>query len=125
MRVGPNELSYVTEEAWNDIYKTRKGEEQLKKSFPQTPRFQHGLMDNPFDDQQAVCRKILASAINDQAVRRKESVLQSHVSALVKQIQRRIRGGRGQAVLDIAHYYECVAFDIIGDLVSGETFGCL
>jgi hypothetical protein len=63
VRVGPNELSYVTEEAWNDIYKTRKGEEQLKKLFPQTPNHQHGLMDNPFDDEQAICRKILASAI--------------------------------------------------------------
>ncbi|KAK5056135.1 hypothetical protein LTR84_012688 [Exophiala bonariae] len=125
VRVGPNELSYVTEEAWNDIYKTRKGEEQLKKAFPQTPSFQHGLMDNPYDDQQAVCRKILASTINDQAVRRNENILHSNISALLKHLQRKVRDNGGKAVLDIAHCYECVAFDIIGDLFSGETFGCL
>lgn len=125
MRVGPNELSYVTEDAWNDIYKTRKGEEQLKKFFPQTPNFQHGLMDNPFDDEQAVCRKILASAINDQALRRKESILQRNISALVTQLRRKTREGGGTTVLDIAHCYECVAFDIIGDLFSGESFDCL
>lgn len=125
MRVGPNELSYVTEEAWNDIYKTKKGEEQLKKFLPQTPRFQHGLMDNPSDEQQAVCRKILASTMNDQALRRKENILQRNISVLLKQLQRKSRESGGKAVLDIAHCYECVAFDIIGDLFSGISFGCL
>jgi len=125
VRVGPNELSYVTEDAWNDIYKTRKGEEQLKKIFPRTPNAQHGLMDNPFDDEQAVCRRILASTITDKALREKESLFQKNISVLVTQLQRRVRDGGGKAVLDLANGYECVAFDIIGDLLSGETFGCL
>lgn len=125
VRVGPNELSYVTEEAWNDIYKTRKGEEQLKKIFPQTPNAQHGLMDNPFDDEQAVCRKILASTINDKALREKESLLQKNISAFMAQLQRKVREGGGKTMLDLANGYECVAFDIIGDLFSGEPFGCL
>ncbi|KAL6240286.1 hypothetical protein RBB50_012792 [Rhinocladiella similis] len=165
VRVGPNEISYVTEQAWADIYKSRKRErdgttttttttntqeQQLKKFMPRPPGFQHGLMDNPIDDEQALCRKVLVAGMNDRAVRAKESsVLQKNIGLLISKMKTKIKivtsktrsaegvvedsklepehdmEGEGEAILDLANCLECVAMDIIGDFVSGETFRCL
>ncbi|KIW39384.1 uncharacterized protein PV06_09159 [Exophiala oligosperma] len=156
VRVGPDELSYVTEQAWADIYKTRKGGttnsgKQLQKFMPRPPGFQHGLMDNPFDDEQAVCRKALVAGMNDRSVRMKEStILQKNVGLLIEKMKMKINTSKtwstrdrpeeihgqgqddgeedskeGEGIIDLANCLECVAMDVIGDFVSGETFGCL
>ncbi|KAJ9643654.1 hypothetical protein H2204_001799 [Knufia peltigerae] len=156
VRVGPDELSYVTEQAWADIYKTRKGGttnsgKQLQKFMPRPPGFQHGLMDNPFDDEQAVCRKALVAGMNDRSVRMKEStILQKNIGLLIEKMKMKINTSKtwstrdrpeenhgqgqdddeedskeGEGIIDLANCLECVAMDVIGDFVSGETFGCL
>jgi cytochrome P450 len=115
----------VTEEAWNDIYKSRVGGEQLKKFIPQTPGWQHGLMDNPYDDEHAHCRKIFTSAINDRGVRNQEGLIQKNIATLIQRLDERCKRGESSAEVDIAKCLECVAFDIIGDFLSRETFDCL
>ena len=82
-------------------------------------------MDNPFDDEQQICKKALSSGINDKSIRQKEFILQNNITKLVTELKKRVTTPDSAEALDLAKCLECAAFDIIGDFVSGENFGCL
>jgi hypothetical protein len=59
IRIGPNELSYITEGAWNDIYGKVPGKPQLKKKnrpVPGPPRKYEGLFRTKDDADHARMR---------------------------------------------------------------------
>ncbi|TVY81603.1 Cytochrome P450 monooxygenase radP [Lachnellula suecica] len=69
-------------------------------------------------------RKLLAPAFSDGALLEQESLLTHHFDLLVSQLKRQIdRPEQGR--VDMMAYYNFVTFDIIGDLVLGESFGAL
>jgi hypothetical protein len=59
IRIGPNELSYITEDAWSDIYGKMSGKPQLVKSpipDPGPPKKFHGLFTAESDADHARMR---------------------------------------------------------------------
>lgn len=59
IRIAPNQLSYITEDAWNDIYGKIPGKPQLvKKPFdiPRPPKKLHGLFTAKTDADHARMR---------------------------------------------------------------------
>jgi hypothetical protein len=64
IRVTPNELSYIDEDAWNDIYGKFPGKPQLKKkpgNAPGPPRKRYGLLTTPNDVDHTRMRYIILS----------------------------------------------------------------
>ena len=123
MRVAPNEISYVTEQAWNDIYKTPKGQPQLAKYLPsRPPEVQRGLFDQPDDEMHANIRRVLNPSLNEKGVRERESILKKHVALLLGLLS---KSADGAEAIDVNKSFQSVTSDISGDLLMGEDFGSL
>ena len=125
VRVAPSEISYIKSEVWGDIYKSVKGQEELKKYLPTLPKdFQYGLF-NHFDDEiHGKIRKKLSPALSDRGVRDRESMLKRYANLLVEQLKKQI-AGRKDAVVDMVRWYQCFSSDVTGEMLSGEPFGSL
>ena len=125
VRVTPNEISYVKTEAWNDIYKTSKGQEQLKKYIPSVSQdFQAGLFDNPNDEVHGKIRKKLSAAMSDRGIRDREPILKTYAEILVEQLKKQLAHTK-EAVVDLVAWYQCYSSDVTGVMLSGEPFGSL
>jgi cytochrome P450 len=122
VRVGPREISYINEAAWNDIYKAAKGEPQLKKDLPSAD-IQNALFNNSDDAQHHAIRKTLSPVLSERGVRAREHLFLKHVNSfetLLKAVASEEAGG-----FDIVPYFKMVTADIIGDLLIGKPFGAM
>ncbi|KAJ8115035.1 hypothetical protein ONZ43_g4760 [Nemania bipapillata] len=124
--VSPNEVSFISKEARQEIYNLRKGGVNMEKS----PIFlgavgalngQTGvsLATNENHTRQ---RRALGHLFTNSALLRLESLVVAHISKLV--------GALGAAAVenravDVSDWYSYIGFDIMGDLCFAEPFGCL
>lgn len=70
VRTRPNELSFVSDQAWKDIYMHRQGHKQMQKDgIPVRPNQAHAITIAP-DDVHARERRLLSHAFSERAVRR-------------------------------------------------------
>lgn len=69
-------------------------------------------------------RKLLSHAFSDAALREQESLMSSYFDLLVDRLKTEI-DGPSQGIVDLVQWYAFTAFDIIGDLTFGESFGAL
>ena len=125
VRVAPNEISYITEDAWNDIYKTPRGQEQLKKFMPSTPkRFENALFDNKSDEEHQFIRKRVSPALSERGVQTREPVLKKHVAFMVKRLNEQASKSC-EPVVDVVDWFQSVTTDVIGDFLTQEDLGTL
>lgn len=120
MRVAPNELSYVDQRAWKDIYGPQKGQRQLEKHTRRGPKDVPGLFDNPSDEEHARIRKIVALGFSEKAVRENEGVLQGYVDVVIK----RLKESENKQT-DLVRWFKCVAGDVVGHFTFGHGLGGL
>ena len=125
VRLAPGELTYITANAWKDIYGNRPGK------GPLPPSHLYGLREKEFfgsfsllwledHKEHARHRRIMAPAFSDRSLREQESVIRKYVDLFIQ----RMRENAGTPV-DIAAWFNFTTFDIIGDLAFGEPFDCL
>ena len=65
---------------------------------------------------------LLKGAFTEKALRDQEHIIQSYVNLLVSSLRETACSGNS---INIAKWFNCVTFDIIGDLGFGEPFDCL
>ncbi|TVY51126.1 Averantin hydroxylase [Lachnellula cervina] len=122
VRIGPNDLTYIVEEAWMDIY-ARKVE--LKKDPTQFvivgQETVSGLLTAPDEDAHSRIRRNLAHGFSEKALRDQEYIIRGYVDLLMQ----RLHENCGKGTVDIAKWLNFASFDIIGDLTFGESFSCL
>ncbi|RMZ85397.1 hypothetical protein DV737_g734, partial [Chaetothyriales sp. CBS 132003] len=99
VRTGPSELAFFTPEGFKDIYTERIGHKLALKH-----RSHYPLPPNAADN--------IVTA---------EPILQSYVDTFVRKLRERASAGP----VDIRSWFNFVIFDITGDLMFGEAFGCL
>ncbi|ROW01871.1 hypothetical protein VMCG_05635 [Cytospora schulzeri] len=123
VRIGPNDLSFATPEAYRDIYGhvTAGKKRFLKSSLYEraVPRIT-SVRDPAVHAQQ---RKALSNAFSAKALRDQEGVVHQYVDLLLQQLGR--LGEDGQKPVNATDAYNWLTFDIIGDLAFGEPFGAL
>ncbi|KAI5459468.1 cytochrome P450 [Mariannaea sp. PMI_226] len=129
VRVSPNELSFISPQAWRDIYLplTRSdGIEEMSKydkyyrfGGPGTPdtivtvnKKEHG----PF-------RRQLNPAFSERALRMQEPVLQQYTDLLMQKLREESDGGKHP--VNLREWFNYYAFDIIGNLGLGSDFAGL
>jgi cytochrome P450 len=87
VRIGPNELSYIREDAWKDIYGTRSGEGQLMKD-PTTaanePGSTTGLFLAPTAEDHSRMRRNLNPGFSERALREQEPVIMTYIDLLIE-----------------------------------------
>ncbi|KAH8671963.1 cytochrome P450 [Tricladium varicosporioides] len=118
IRLAPNELSYIDERAWKDIYGVQKGgvKAQLSKKSKQTAT----LFTNGEDDYHARLRKPLAAGFSEKEIREKEPVLQKYMSLLIEKLWSKV-----SEPIDLIWWMNCAAADTMAHLVYGHPFNGL
>ncbi|KAJ5292005.1 hypothetical protein N7478_001256 [Penicillium angulare] len=114
VRFGPDEVSFITPDAWKSIY-------------GQLPRVSmsgsKGIDILSADDRNhSRYRKALSPAFSSRGLQ----ALQPHIIVYVEKLISRLKGiAESQLPLDMAKWYNLTAFDLIGDLAFGQSFGGL
>ncbi|KIW74827.1 hypothetical protein Z517_11597 [Fonsecaea pedrosoi CBS 271.37] len=126
VRVSPNELSFNTSGAWNDIYGHRPGHANFHKSSIHVgavdPLPNASTLTMADDETHARQRRALSHAFSQQALMEQEDILLVYVNLFIKKLGEMC--DRGEA-FNLVNWYNFTTFDIIGDLAFGESFGCL
>ncbi|KAL1897469.1 hypothetical protein Sste5346_004207 [Sporothrix stenoceras] len=123
VRISPNQLSFGYPEAWNDIMGHRKrGQDENGKD----PDFWHGddslTLVGSNRERHGRLRKILSHGFSAQAMIEQQPIFQQYASMLITKL--RAAASSGKAV-EITRWYNWATFDMAGDLIFGEPFGCL
>lgn len=128
VRVAPDELSFATPEALQDLY-TNIGQPAFPKG-----RWWNGTITgqptmvlnalNPSDH--ARMRKVIAPYFTEKAVRDQEGLIESYAAKFIHCLEQEVsKAGINGTVIDITCWFNFTAFDLIGDLAFGESFNCL
>lgn len=121
VRVGINELCYISPQAWIDVYGQRPGQGQMPKAQQKGPAgFDAVNMISASAEVHARHRRTLAHAFSDKALREQEPLIKQYVDLLMQ----RLREKNGEK-LDLTAWFNYCTFDLIGDLAFGESFNCL
>ncbi|KAF2183058.1 cytochrome P450 [Zopfia rhizophila CBS 207.26] len=125
VHIAPNELSYITDRAWKDIYSHRPGHILLPKYealYHAPPGGVHGILTAPHERHQGI-RRLLSHAFSENALREQEGLMTVYVDLLIRRL-RQVCNSENDAV-DMVSWYNWTTFDLLGDLAFGEPFGCL
>ncbi|KAF2732593.1 cytochrome P450 monooxygenase [Polyplosphaeria fusca] len=125
-RIGPNELTFNTAQAFQDIYGFRPGHQNMRKSpihtgpvqVGSTTTVQYAVEDSEHGRQ----RRALSHSFSTQALMEQESIIQDYMTKFVDNFRRLSREGKEFNIGDWFCYF---TFDTMGDLSFGESFGCL
>jgi cytochrome P450 len=122
VRVAPDELSYISAEAWRDIYSNRnipknrvwagQQEETHPISIVSTDEATH------FRN-----RRALAGAFTEHAINEHASLIEGLVETLLQKLGEQVVQGEGCAVVNFTDWFNWLTFDISGALSFGESFG--
>ncbi|KAF1983382.1 isotrichodermin C-15 hydroxylase [Aulographum hederae CBS 113979] len=122
VRTRPNEVSFIDEAAWKDIYNFRQNQKQMSK-------LQRGARKNqPFsilsapDDVHARQRKLVSHAFSERALREQEPLIQGYVGLLMSNLR---ADAKADIMTNMTLAFNLTTFDIISDLSFGESFNGL
>ncbi|ODM18784.1 hypothetical protein SI65_05401 [Aspergillus cristatus] len=119
VRFGPDEVSFITAQAWKDIY--GHGHRQLPKVPHSTSNPSDIISAN--DSDHSRLRRALSHAFSVNGLQSQEPILQSHVDKLIGRLKDIAASPTPEA--DMVKWYNLTTFDLIGDLAFGEPFGGL
>ena len=125
-RLGPNELTFSSAQATQDIYGFRPGHQNMKKSplhtgpvkVGNTTTLQYVLDDADHGRQ----RRALSHSFSQQALMDQEPIVQDYMSKVVANLRRL---AQSKDTFNICDWFNYFTFDTMGDLAFGQSFGCL
>lgn len=80
---------------------------------------------NNTEDHQRM-KRVFAGAFTERALKKQEPLIRKHTDLLVKRLQDLVKiAERGSQEVVISEWYSFASFDIIGDLIFGESFHAL
>ncbi|OJD36906.1 cytochrome p450 [Diplodia corticola] len=128
VRLGPDRLSYISPQAWKDIYGHRTGgrKENGKDSRFYEPDLNgenHLVSEYDIQTHGAV-RRIFANAFSDRALKLQEPLIKRYADQMIDNMRRSVKAD-GEAKIGMVKLYNCATFDITGDLTFGEPLGLL
>ncbi|KAL4959139.1 cytochrome P450 [Aspergillus stella-maris] len=118
VRFGPDEVSFITAEAWKDIY--GHGQPQLPKVL-NSASDPNDIISSNHDDHSRF-RRAMSHAFSAKGLQSQEPLLISYVDKLIERLKSNVESG---VPADMVKWYNLTTFDIIGDLAFGKPFGGL
>lgn len=129
VRIAPNELSFISPQAWKDIYlplADSKGPGEMVKydgfyrfTGPKAP--DTILTLNMTDHAQL--RRQIGPAFSERTLRMQESAVQQYVDLLIRKLGEESK--HGKIPLNLREWFNYYAFDVIGNLGFGSDFSGL
>lgn len=131
VRVGPNELSFNTARAFHDIYGIDSTRRQLAKDPKLYAANTNGVKDSVAgyvdDHNHSRQRRFLSHVFSERALLDQEKIIVKHIDYFLTRLREEWlpdNASRGGTV-DMKSWFNYLTFDITGDLMFAETFGCL
>ncbi|ERF68132.1 hypothetical protein EPUS_06944 [Endocarpon pusillum Z07020] len=120
VRVAPTQLSYITAEAWKDIYGSHAGQAQNPKDQRMLIAPHKGMPDHILranDANHSRYRRLMAYAFSAKALEDQQSLITAYVDILIERLKENANNAQNMTA-----WYNWTTFDIIGDLTFGESF---
>ncbi|KAE8379265.1 cytochrome P450 [Aspergillus bertholletiae] len=124
VRVAPNELSYIHPDGWNEIYGHRPG----KSEIPKDPSFYSSSLSGPDGvfrasrERHGYLRRQMAHGFSEKSMREQEHTIRHFADIVVNYLSTQ---ANGKISVDLTRWYNYFTFDVMGQLVFGESFDCL
>ncbi|KAK1138450.1 hypothetical protein N8T08_002506 [Aspergillus melleus] len=118
VRVAPDELSFIDAAAWRDIYTRGRDFVRPDEYKDQPPGKTAANLIACSETKHAQFRRILAPGFSERYAAEQEPFVQSYIDRLFAKLDER-------SDVDVVEWINYLAFDIIGDLTWGSSFGCL
>jgi cytochrome P450 len=118
VRVEPNGLSFITAEAWKDVYSWTNTKKFQKANVVQPRNGVHALPMIVDDENHLRHRKFYNPAFSDRALNGQEKKIMGHIDTFIEKLKEKEE-------VDICGWIQFLMFDMMGDLAFGESFGCL
>lgn len=126
VRITPDELSFISPSAWQDIYTTKPQLPKVSKGVFQSYNGVPVLATHTVTEEHTRQRRILSPAFSERAVRQQEGILKQYTDLLIKKLKEQIVSQEKPSVtLDISRWYNFTTFDTIGDLMFNDPFHSL
>lgn len=126
VRIQPGELSFVEPSAWQEIFASRPSLPRPKLRLIQDPNGAPSINTTPKVEDHSRMKKVLSHAFSDRALKEQEYILHGYTNLLIRRFQELVDSAeQGSAEVDMCAWYTFTTFDIIGDLLFGESFHCL
>ncbi|KAF5968954.1 cytochrome P-450 monooxygenase [Fusarium bulbicola] len=124
-KYAPNELSFATVQAYQDIYgHATKGKKKFIKSDWYESSGDHlGIVCVRDPAQHSRQRKYLSHAFSAKSLRGQETLIHSYVDMFIGQL-RKLGNPEGSGI-NVEEALNWLTFDIIGDLAFGESFSAV
>ena len=121
--MSPDALSFIDPQAWKDIYLHKSGKRQLQKDpkFYGIDGFGGGIPD---DTRHAHEKKLLLRGFSDASLHEQEPLYTRYFDLFVDKLGEEIEGPN-KGKVDMHEWFSFIAFDIIGELIFAQSFGCL
>ncbi|KAF1988775.1 cytochrome P450 [Aulographum hederae CBS 113979] len=121
VRIAPNQLSFINETAWKDIFMSRP-QMQKHSRFGSAPVDGAYHLINAPDDIHARQRRLMSHAFSEKALREQEPLVQKYVDKLMSNLRKYADDAKEFNIIRCFNY---TTFDIVGDLAFAESFGAL
>lgn len=125
VRTAPDELSFTSPQAFQDIYAKKNGMPSFSKDPVQYTRPSPGESSSILavisDKDHSRYRRLLSHAFSEKALREQEPLIKHYIDLLIT----RLHENATKAPQNMTNWYNFTTFDIIGDLTFGDSFGCL
>ncbi|KAJ3496739.1 hypothetical protein NLG97_g2432 [Lecanicillium saksenae] len=127
VRVAPNELSFISPEAWKDIH-SPIDVSRNDGEFVKDPKF-YSFMSADGGNLVTVdllthqsLRKEVASGFSERSIQSLEPIFQEYLDLLIRRLRDHSSNG---ATIDLRDWITYFSFDVIGKVALGSDFGCL
>ncbi|TQS34603.1 hypothetical protein Golomagni_05006 [Golovinomyces magnicellulatus] len=124
VRVRPNELSYIDEQAWNDIYghKSPNGTGNLPKEDRRFRKDKNNIatIATANDADHRRLRRIQRPMFSDKAIAAQEEFIISYCEQLTSCLMEKANSSSN--TVDMVLWYTYLTFDILGELAFGASF---
>ena len=126
VRISPDELSFITPSAWQDIYASRPQLPKVDKGIFKSHNGVPNLALNTDTEAHTRQRRVLSHGFSERALREQEDILKHYTDLLIVKLGEQVQSTeKGSVTLDIAKWYNYTTFDIIGDLCYNDPFHSL
>lgn len=115
VRFGPDEVSFITEEAWRDIYDHKPN--QLQRAILPVAK-RPDVFDADEEDHDRY-RKAMSYSFSPKGLQQQEPIVKGYIDLLIQRLREETaKSGK----VDMVMWYTLTLFDVIGDLAFGQSF---
>ncbi|KAH8658378.1 cytochrome P450 [Xylariales sp. PMI_506] len=126
VRIAPDELSFASHKAWEEIFAYNRNKQQWPRNPKRVPRGRGNkgpmsLVNTP-PHEHARFRRVLNYAFSDKGLQEQEKLITGYIDIFV---ERMMELAKKREVADVTKWYSMLGFDIISDLGWHEPFHCV